>query len=267
MRIGFRAPSATTVAGRKGAAAEGCTRSSLARGWCEREDGRNAKGALCLAAARKRWPELASSLGIVLPELRPHVLHPDIVERDDPDGSRTGSPEDLGEITVEPGGDGEDQHQAPVEDERPGIPGAMHAPPAPGCDPGSLRRGTVAAAVWCSVRPVGIRRRATTSSAGPGERGTPTSARRSTMIVSRSFLRSMGRDGRPMLARARSGGGPRTGTSSTGCGRFWPTALWGPSPSARATGRQAGSVVQREPRVDRPGPPVRACGVPCGCSP
>ncbi len=73
MRIGFRPLSATTVDGLKAAsAAAGSTSSSLARGWCEREKWRNAKGALCRASARAALPGFAASLDLVLPAPKPH---------------------------------------------------------------------------------------------------------------------------------------------------------------------------------------------------
>lgn len=60
MRIGTRHLSATTIDWLKAASvSEGSTRSSLARGLCEREDWRNAKGALCLASARAALPGLS----------------------------------------------------------------------------------------------------------------------------------------------------------------------------------------------------------------
>ena len=113
MRIGSRHLAATTVDWLKAAsAAEGNTRSSLARGLCEREDWRNAKGALCLASARAALPGLASSLDLTLPAPRPHALNTGIVGRDYPDTPLTCALEDLGEITVEPVGDGEDKRLA-----------------------------------------------------------------------------------------------------------------------------------------------------------
>ncbi len=115
MRIGFRPLSATTVDWLKAAsAAEGSTRSSLARGWCEREGWRNAKGELCLASARAGLPDLAASLDLVLPAPRPHAFDTDTdtLERDDPDRALAGTLEDLGEVTVEPVGAGEDKRLA-----------------------------------------------------------------------------------------------------------------------------------------------------------
>ena len=91
---------------------EGSTRSSLTRGLCEREDWRNAKGALCLASARAALPGLASSLDLVLPAPRPHALNTGIVGRDYPDKPLVCALEDLGEVTVKPVGDGEDRRLA-----------------------------------------------------------------------------------------------------------------------------------------------------------
>ena len=113
MRIGTRHLAATTVDWLKAAtAATGSTRSSLARGLCEREDWRNAKGALCLASARAALPGLASSLDLVLPPPRPHALNTGTVERDYPDKPLECALKDLGEVTVEPVADGGDRRRA-----------------------------------------------------------------------------------------------------------------------------------------------------------
>ncbi len=115
MRIGFRHLSATTVDWLKAAsAAEGSTRSSLARGLCEREEWRNAKGELCLASARAALPDLAASLDIALPAPRPDAFGTgaDTLERDYPDKLLACSLEDLGEVTLEPVGEGEDKRLA-----------------------------------------------------------------------------------------------------------------------------------------------------------
>ncbi len=110
MRIGSRHLAATTVDWLKAAsAAEGSTRSSLARGLCERENWRNAKGSLCLASARAALPGLASSLDLTLPAPRAHALNTGVVERNYPDTALVCALEDLGEVTVEPVGDGEDK--------------------------------------------------------------------------------------------------------------------------------------------------------------
>lgn len=52
-------------------AAGDCTRTFLARGLCEREDWRNAKGEPCLASARAALPKLSPAIGLPLPEARP----------------------------------------------------------------------------------------------------------------------------------------------------------------------------------------------------
>ena len=84
-------------------------RSSLARGLCERENWRNARGELCLASARSALPGLASELDLTLPAPRPHVLNTRTVPRDYPDKHLECALADLGEVTVEPVGDGEDK--------------------------------------------------------------------------------------------------------------------------------------------------------------
>ena len=66
-------------------------RSSLARGLCERENWRNARGELCLASARSALPGLASALDLTPPAPR----HP--------------RPRVLDAGTVGPVGDGEDK--------------------------------------------------------------------------------------------------------------------------------------------------------------
>ncbi len=55
---------------------------------------------------------LASSLDLVLPAPRPHALNTGIVGRDYPDKPLVCALEDLGEVTVEPVGDGEDRRLA-----------------------------------------------------------------------------------------------------------------------------------------------------------
>ncbi len=62
MRIGLRHYAHETVDWLKaGLAASDCTRTFLARGLCEREGWRNAKGELCLASARAALPKLSSA--------------------------------------------------------------------------------------------------------------------------------------------------------------------------------------------------------------
>ncbi len=60
------------------------------------------------ALPRAALPDLASALGIVLPPPRPHGL--DTLERDCTDKPLACSPEEPGEVTVDPVGDGEDKH-------------------------------------------------------------------------------------------------------------------------------------------------------------
>ncbi len=114
MRIGFRHLSTAVDWLKAASAAEGSTRSSLARGLCEREDWRNAKGELCLASARAALPDLAASLDIALPAPRPDAFGTgaDTLERDYPDKLLACSLEDLGEVTLEPVGEGEDKRLA-----------------------------------------------------------------------------------------------------------------------------------------------------------
>ena len=72
MRIGLRHYAPETVEWLKARLAAGdCTRTFLARGLCEREGWRNAKGELCLASARAALPKLSSAVGLPLPESRP----------------------------------------------------------------------------------------------------------------------------------------------------------------------------------------------------
>ena len=72
MRIGLRHDAFETVDWLKARLAAGdCTRTFLARGLCEREGWRNAKGELCLASARAALPKLSSAIGLPLPEARP----------------------------------------------------------------------------------------------------------------------------------------------------------------------------------------------------
>ncbi len=116
MRIGLRHLSASTLDWLKAAVTvEGSTRASLARGLCEREDWRNARGELCLASARSALPGLASALDLSLPaprHRRPRALDAGAVERGYPDTPLTCDLEDLGEVTVTPVGDGEDRRLA-----------------------------------------------------------------------------------------------------------------------------------------------------------
>ncbi len=72
MRIGLRHYGDGTVDWLKARLAAGDgTRSSLARGLCEREGWRNARGEPCLASARAALPKLSAALGLPLPEARP----------------------------------------------------------------------------------------------------------------------------------------------------------------------------------------------------
>ena len=116
MRIGSRHLAASTIDWLKAAAAtDGSTRASLARGLCEREDWRNAKGELCLASARVALPGLTSALDLCLPaprHRRPRAPDAGSVPRDYPDKPLTCALEDLGEVTVVPVGDGEDKRLA-----------------------------------------------------------------------------------------------------------------------------------------------------------
>ena len=111
MRIGLRHYASETVDWLKATLGGGdCTRTSLARELCEREDWRNAKGELCLASARAVLPKLSSALGLSLPEARPMgsidagSLAPSL---DYPDRALSCSLDDLGEISVVPVADAE----------------------------------------------------------------------------------------------------------------------------------------------------------------
>ncbi len=111
MRIGLRHYTAGTVDWLKATLGTGdCTRTSLARELCEREDWRNAKGELCLASARAVLPKLSSALGLPLPEALPMgsidagSLAPSL---DYPDRVLSCSLDDLGEISVVPVADAE----------------------------------------------------------------------------------------------------------------------------------------------------------------
>ena len=84
MGIGF-----ATSFGIDAGLADGSTRAFLARGLCEREDWRNARGALCLASALD--PSLPAAR-----HRRPRALDAGAVERDCPDMPLTGALEDLG---------------------------------------------------------------------------------------------------------------------------------------------------------------------------
>ena len=69
MQVGLRQFDAGTLEWLRGAVTQpGSTRSSLARGLCERSDWRDSSGAHAGASARKLLPRLASRLGITLPE-------------------------------------------------------------------------------------------------------------------------------------------------------------------------------------------------------
>ena len=111
MRIGLRQYTAATVDWLKAALGAGdCTRTSLARELCEREDWRNAKGNLCLASARAVLPKLSSALGLPLPEARPMgsiSAGPSAPSLDYPDRVLSCPLDDLGEISVVPVPDAE----------------------------------------------------------------------------------------------------------------------------------------------------------------
>ena len=111
MRIGLRHYTAATVDWLKAALGAGdCTRTSLARELCEREDWRNAKGNLCLASARAVLPKLSSALGLPLPEARPMgsiSAGPSAPSLDYPDRVLSCPLDDLGEISVVPVPDAE----------------------------------------------------------------------------------------------------------------------------------------------------------------
>ena len=49
------------------------SRAALARGLCEQDEWRNARGQLCAASARKALPRLAQQLGLALPAAQPGI--------------------------------------------------------------------------------------------------------------------------------------------------------------------------------------------------
>lgn len=111
MRIGLRHYAPGTVDWLRARLAAGdCTRTFLARGLCEREDWRNAKGEPCLASARAVLPKLSSAIGLPLPEARPMdgtVPESPVPSPDFPDRPLSCALEDLGEVGVVPVADAE----------------------------------------------------------------------------------------------------------------------------------------------------------------
>ena len=74
MRIGLRLLKPETVQWlRRALRAGGSSRAALARGLCEQDAWRNARGELCAASARKALPGLAQQLGLELPAAQPGV--------------------------------------------------------------------------------------------------------------------------------------------------------------------------------------------------
>ena len=106
MRIGIRHYCTETVDWLKARLGAGdCTRTFMARGLCEREGWRNAKGEPCLASARAALPKLSSALGLPLPEARPMggVTPASLAPSPDfPDRQLSCALEDLGEVAVVP---------------------------------------------------------------------------------------------------------------------------------------------------------------------
>ena len=71
MQVGLHQFRSTTIEWLKGALREeGITRNVLTRSLCEHEDWRNRCGQLCVSAAAKALPVLASKLGLALPAAR-----------------------------------------------------------------------------------------------------------------------------------------------------------------------------------------------------
>ncbi len=108
MQAGTRMISADTAAGFRRTAASGETsRHGLARGLCEREDWRNARGALCVASAKRARPQLARELHVALPAKRACRLVPNArpeVARSESAVTLSGSLRELGEVRLEPVG-------------------------------------------------------------------------------------------------------------------------------------------------------------------
>lgn len=106
MRIGLRRFSPRTSAWlREAVEAEGCTRSSLSRELCERENWRNPLGEPCLASARAALPKMAAALGLALPEARATgfaAAASKAVRPDYPDRSLNCSLGELGPVSVAP---------------------------------------------------------------------------------------------------------------------------------------------------------------------
>ncbi len=111
MRIGLRQYTPETVDWLKATLAAGdCTRTSLARELCEREDWRNAKGEPCLASARAVLPKLAAALKLPLPAARPMGgirAESRIPSPDYPDRQLSCTLGELGEVVVVPVADAE----------------------------------------------------------------------------------------------------------------------------------------------------------------
>ncbi len=108
MQIGTRMISADTAAWFQRTAASGETsRHGLARGLCEREDWRNARGALCVASAKRALPKLARELHVALPAKRACRLvsnaRPEIA-RSESAVTLSCSLRELGEVRLEPVG-------------------------------------------------------------------------------------------------------------------------------------------------------------------
>ena len=101
MQIGLHHFNVTTIDWFTAAVKSGdWSRHALARGVCERENWRNARGTLCEAQARKTLPRLAQRLGLTLPAVRrtPRTLP---VETNYPDQVLVSELSDLGTVTVE----------------------------------------------------------------------------------------------------------------------------------------------------------------------
>ncbi len=104
MQIGLRQFDAQTVQWLTGAAAASdASRSSLARGLCDRLDWRDSSGDLATASARKVLPRLADKLGIALPTSRPGIPSGRAIAAPSaPDREVCCALEDLGRISLVP---------------------------------------------------------------------------------------------------------------------------------------------------------------------
>ena len=168
MRIGLRQFSLDTIAWLKMAVEAGdCTRSSLARELCDRENWHNALGHACLASARAALPKLAASLELTLPEPRAMggvTAESQAVPQDYPDRTLNCAPEALGPVSVVPVEEGGDRRGA-----RSMM--ATHHPEGDACCPGGRLRYWIVCERHGVLGGAGVRRRVVApEGAGPAHR-------------------------------------------------------------------------------------------------